>query len=296
MNSYPEQRAGVLFALSAFVFWGFFPVYIKALGSTPAVEILGHRVCWSVPFIAALLCGRRGWATLWRALASRRARLTLVASTVLVSANWATFIYGVTSGRILETSLGYYMNPLVSVVLGTVVLGERLRRLQIVAVLLAAAGTLNLAARANEFPWIALTLAMSFGVYGLLRKTVAVDSLGGLFVETSLLFPLAFGYLVFLAIRGEGAFLRAGTATSLLLSAGGAVTALPLIWFTSSARRLPYSTLALFQYLSPSLSFLLAVFAYGEPFTAVHAFTFGCIWIALVVFAADTLAGLRSVR
>jgi chloramphenicol-sensitive protein RarD len=221
------------------------------------------------------------------AVRSSRTLATLALSATLVASNWFTFIFGVTHDRILETSLGYYINPLVNVVLGMVFLRERLTRLQTVSVLLAAAGTLYLALSYGAIPWISLIVAFTFGFYGLLRKTVRVDSMGGLLVETALLAPVALGFLIVLAGRHAGAFVTTGGKISLLLVLAGAVTALPLIWFASAARKLPYSVIGLCQYVAPSLTFLLAVFLYGEPFTRPHAVAFGCIWTALAIFTAD---------
>jgi chloramphenicol-sensitive protein RarD len=282
-----ETRKGILFALAAYGFWGLVPLYFKAVRSVPPLEILAHRVVWSVPLVALLISLLGSWDGVGAALRSRRTLATLALSASLVAANWFTFIFGVTHDRILETSLGYYINPLVNVVLGMAFLRERLTRLQAVSVLLAAAGTLYLALSYGAVPWISLIVAFTFGLYGLLRKTVRVDSMGGLLVETSLLAPLALGFLFVLAARHSGAFVTAGAGISLLLVLAGVVTAVPLIWFASAARRLPYSVIGLCQYISPSLSFLLAVFLYGEPFTRTHSIAFGCIWTALAIFTAD---------
>lgn len=274
-------------ALAAFGFWGVVPVYFKAISHVSPDDVLAHRVVWSVPLIACLLTARRGWPAVIAALRRPRVLATLLLSASLVATNWFFFIYGVATGRILQTSLGYYINPLVNVLLGMLFLRERLTRLQGVAVVLAAAGTASLALRSESFPWIALVLAFSFGFYGLLRKTVSVDSVGGLFVETLLLLPAAAGYLALLAFRGSGAFRLSDPPTAALLAASGAVTALPLIGFAGAARRLPYSTLGLMQYIAPSVSFLLAVSVYGERFTAAHAVAFGLIWLALTCFSVD---------
>ena len=288
-----ERRRGLLFALAAFGFWGLVPIYFKAVGSVPPIEILAHRVLWSVPLVALLIRLFGNWGGVRDALRSGRTLATLALSATLVASNWLTFIYGVTQGRILETSLGYYVNPLVNVLLGMIFLRERLTRLQAVSVALAAAGTAHLTLSHGSLPWISLTLAFTFGFYGLLRKTVRIDSMGGLLVETSLLLPAAAAYLAVLGARGTGSLGTAAPGISLLLVAAGAVTALPLIWFASAARRLPYSLIGLLQYISPSLSFLLAVFLYGERFTPAHAVSFACIWTALAVFTFDTVHARR---
>jgi chloramphenicol-sensitive protein RarD len=282
-----ETRKGLLFALAAYGFWGLVPIYFRAVRAVPPIEILAHRVVWSVPLVAALIALFGSWGGIRAALRSPRILATLALSATLVATNWFTFIFGVTHDRILETSLGYYINPLVNVVLGMVFLREKLTRLQAVSVLLASAGTLHLAVSYGAIPWISLVVAFTFAFYGLLRKTVRVDSMGGLLVETSLLAPLALGFLLVQRAHGTGAFGTAGIRIAVLLVLAGVVTAVPLIWFASGARRLPYSVIGLCQYVSPSLSFVLAVFLYGERFTRPHAVAFGCIWTALAIFTAD---------
>jgi chloramphenicol-sensitive protein RarD len=291
-----ERRRGLMLALAAFGFWGFAPIYFKALRHVAPLDILAHRVVWSVPFLAVLLSTAGTWSGVREATRSRRTLRTLAITSVLVAVNWLTFIYGVTRGHILDTSLGYYINPLVNVVLGMAFLRERLTRPQAIAVTLAACGTLWLTVSLGRFPWIALTVAVTFGVYGLLRKGVAIDSMGALFVETTLLFPVALAWLAHLAATGEGAFLTAGTRTSILLACAGFVTAIPLIWFAGAARRLPYAWVGLCQYLAPSLTFLLGVFVYGERFTTAHAVAFACIWTALAIFSVDLVRAARLRR
>lgn len=284
-----DQKIGVLFALGAFGFWGLVPIYFKALQHVAPLNILCHRVVWSVPFTAGLILAGRQRRSLREALHVSGVLRTLFLSATLVALNWFVFIYAITTNRVIHASLGYFINPLVNVLLGMVFLKEKLGRWQTLAVLLAATGTLNLTVRQGELPWISLTLAFSFGFYGLLRKTVRIESLNGLFVETSLLFPFALGYLVFAAWKGVGAFGVVNWQTTLLLALAGAVTSVPLVWFTSAARKLRYSTVGLLQYLSPSLQFALAVFLYKEPFTVAHQVTFGFIWTGLVIFMADSL-------
>jgi len=264
-------------------------VYFKAVAHVPPTEILAHRIAWSVPFVATLVTVGRGWRPVLAAVRSPRVLATLFASATLVAINWLTFITAVGSGHILETSLGYYINPLVSVVLGVAFLGERLRRAEVVAVSLAALGTLVLAVGLGRPPWIALILALTFGLYGLLRKVAGVGALGGLMVETTLLLPAALAWIAVIARRGASSFGGADPATSALLVLAGAVTALPLIWFAAAARRLRYSTIGIFQYIAPSLSFVLATTVYGERFTRIHAVTFACIWCAVAIFVASTL-------
>jgi chloramphenicol-sensitive protein RarD len=291
-----RTTAGVFYALAAFLFWGGVPVYFKAVGQVPAPEILAHRIVWSVVLLAALVTLTRHWPTVARALAERRTRLLLGLSTLIVSVNWLVFIWAISAGRVLETSLGYYINPLVNVVLGVVVLRERIGPWRGLAVGLAAVGVLNLAVRAEGLPWVSLTLALTFGLYGLIRKTVRIEAVDGLLVETALLLPLALAYLVYLAAVGTGAFGALGPGTDVLLLLAGAVTAAPLIWFTSAARRLDYSTVGFFQYIAPSFQFLLAVFVYGEAFTGAHLATFLCIWGALAIVTARSALDARRRR
>jgi chloramphenicol-sensitive protein RarD len=288
------QNIGVFYALGAFGFWGIVPIYFKALQHVAPLEILAHRVVWSVPFTALLITMSRDWKGLWEALSGRKVLSTLFLTAMLVASNWFVFIYAIVTDHVLQASLGYYINPLVNVLLGMVFLKERLPPWQGLAVLLAAAGTFNLALSHGKLPWISLALAFSFSLYGLLRKTVRIESLNGLFVETSLLFPLAFGYLTFLTVKGASAFWIIDWQTTALLALAGLVTSLPLVWFTSAARRLRYTTLGILQYLGPSLQFLLAVFIYREPFTHAHLLTFGCIWSGLAIFVVDSLSQQRK--
>lgn len=285
--------AGAAYALAAFVFWGANPVYFKAVGEVPPLEVLAHRVVWSVLLLAGLITLRRRWRVVAAALAERRTGLMLGLSTLVISANWLTYIWAISAGRVLETSLGYYINPLVNVLLGVVVLRERIDLWRGLAVALAGLGVLNLALRAEGLPWVSLVLAFSFAIYGLIRKTVRIEAVEGLLVETALLLPLALGFLVVLGADGTGAFGARGAGLDLLLVLAGAVTALPLVWFTAAARRLDYATVGFFQYIAPSCQFLLAVLLYGEPFTAAHLVTFLCIWGALAIVTARSVVEAR---
>ncbi len=276
-----RTRIGVAYALATFFAWGLNPFYFKAIAYIPTAEILGHRIVWSMLFLLPLILYARQWPQVTSALTGRKTLVTLAATSIIVGANWLLYIHTVEVGRVLEASLGYYMNPLVNVLLGRLFLGERLNRAQFVAVLLAAAGVLNLAIAYGEVPWLGLALAGTFAVYGLLRKIVAIEALVGLFIETMMLFPFAIGGLVYLgASFGQG-----DRTTDLLLILAGPVTSLPLLWFTSAARRLKLSVLGFFQFISPSCQFLLAVFAFGEHFGPAHYVTFALIWIAIAIFA-----------
>lgn len=287
--------SGVLFALAAFGLWGINPVYFKAVDHIPELDVLAHRVIWTVALLAALVTFTGGWSSVGRALRDRQTLAMLGLSTALISVNWFIYIWAVVAERVLETSLGYFINPLISVLLGVLVLRERLSPLQGVAVALAALGVLNLSLDAAGLPWVALSLAVTFGLYGLIRKTVRIGSAEGLLVETTLILPVAVVYL--LVVGGETGFFGSGSTTDvLLLLASGLVTATPLLFFTSAARRLRLSTVGMFQYLAPSCQFFLAIFAFGEPFTRAHLITFLCIWTALAIFTFDSLRRARRDR
>jgi chloramphenicol-sensitive protein RarD len=286
--------AGALYAALAYGTWGVLPIYWKLLGGVPLLEVLAHRVIGTVVFTALLLAGLRQAPELREALRSPRERLSLLASGALIGVNWGVFIWAVGAGRILETSLGYYLNPLVNVLLGTLLLREHLRRAQILAVVIAGAGVLVMLVSHGELPWIALTLATSFGLYGLMHKLTKVRPIAGLAIETGALAPAA---LIYLAVATEptgGALVSAGALQQTLLLLAGPVTALPLLWFASAARRLRLSTLGLFQYLAPTLALLVAVLLYGETFTRAHALAFALIWSALALYTADALQASRG--
>ena len=289
----PDERArGLAYALAAYLSWGLLPLYFKALRPVPALEILAHRVLWSLALLAGLLAARGGWAA-FRA-PFRRDKLPLLAvTTTLISVNWLVYIWAVQVGRVLEASLGYFVNPLVNVLLGVLFLGESLSGRQRAAVALAGVGVLVLVVRAGTFPWISLVLATSFGLYGLLRKRAAVDPVGGLLGETALLAPPALAYLALRAEAGTGAF---GTApgVTVLLAAAGVITALPLVWFTLGIHRLRLSTMGLLQYVAPSGQFLLAVLLYREPFGPAHAAAFVFIWASLAIYSWDAWARTRA--
>jgi chloramphenicol-sensitive protein RarD len=289
-----RSRAGTLYAFLAFLAWGFNPVYFKVVKDVPVVEVVAHRVVWAILLLTIVVSIGRRWPSILRALFDRRALATLAASTALLSSNWALYVWAVANARILETSIGYFINPLLSVLLGMVFLGERLNRVQMVAVALAALGVANLTWHYGQLPWIALYLAGSFRLYGLVRKTAPVEALGGLFIETLILLPAALAYLFWLAVNGTGTFTRDDLGFDLVLMLAGPVTAFPLLWFAAAARRLKLSTVGFFQYLAPSTQFLLAVFVYGEPFTHAHAVTFPLIWAALALLTVDAVRRQRG--
>ncbi|MFC1777268.1 EamA family transporter RarD [Pseudomonadota bacterium] len=287
------DRGGVIAALSAFTFWGLVPIYYKGLEEVGAWEVLAHRVIWSVPLLVLFLAIRDG-RDFWKKL---RLPLTsiawLVLSGMVVSLNWLVFVWAVAHDHILDTSLGYFTTPLINVLLGYLVLKERLSVLQVIAVLVAATGTIYLAWHLGRPPWIALTLAISFGVYGLVRKRLSVGPMLGLLWETSLMLLPALAYLLWLSSHSGLQFLNMSLGIDLLLLGSSLATVLPLIWFNMAAQKLPLSILGFFQYLAPSMSFLIAVFLYGEQFTSGHAVAFICIWLALALVSIEPFRRAR---
>lgn len=290
-----QARAGVAYGLAAYLWWGLVPIYFKAVKDVAALEVLAHRIIWSVVLLGVLMRMFSRWQAALDALRSRRTMLTLAATTLLIAVNWFLFIWAVANDKVLQASLGYFTNPLISVLLGVIFLRERLRRWQTVSVVLAGTGVAYLALAYGEVPLVALALAFSFGFYGLLRKIVGVDALVGLTIETMLLLPLAMSYAVYLAATGQASFMSGSTTTTALLMMCGIITAVPLLWFTNAARRLRLATLGFLQYIAPTLQLLLAIALYGETFTVHHLVTFTLIWIALGIYSADALRFARSV-
>ena len=283
------MRTGILSAASAFLCWGLFPLYFHALGEVPPLQILAHRMLWSLLFLLIVLAVRKQWA--WLAVVRQpRVFASFVASAVLLSVNWLIYIWAVNNNHVIEASLGYFINPLVNISLGYLLLKERLRPAQWAAIAVAALGVAWLTWQAGTVPWIALALAFSFGGYGLLRKTAALGALEGLSFETMVLFPVAAAYVVWLTVHGQNAFINTdSTTTRLLLAAAGPITAIPLLLFASGARQIPLSVLGLLQYLSPTLQFLLGVWIFHEAFSADRLVGFALIWLALALFAAEGL-------
>jgi chloramphenicol-sensitive protein RarD len=280
---------GVIYGASAYVTWGIIPIFWKFLGHVSAVEIVTHRIVWTLIFAFAAIAAWELLPKLWSALRNPRTVMALVVSALLIAVNWGLFIWAVTTDRIIDTSLGYYINPLVSFVLGVVWLGERLTKIQLVAIGLAVLGVINQTVSLGYLPWISLALAVSFGIYGLIRKTVAVESLEGLTIEAIILAPVSLGYIVYLVATGQGAFFHVSLTTDLLLVTAGPITAIPLLLFAAGARLVRLSTMGFLQYLAPSISLLLAVFLYHEPFTQAHAVTFALIWSALALVTWEAL-------
>jgi chloramphenicol-sensitive protein RarD len=289
------MKKGTWYAIGAYSAWGFFPIYWKWLHQVPALQVIAHRIAWSFILLAIVLLITRQWRS-FRLTLNRRVLLIYLTAAVLLSINWLTYVWAVNAGFIVETSLGYFINPLLSVLMGVIFLRERLRPWQWVPIGLAAAGVLTLTIAYGSLPWIALTLAFSFGIYGLVKKTAPLGSLYGLTLETGILFIPAIGFLFYLQTVGQGAFLNSNGITDLLLVGAGLVTTIPLLMFASAAQRIPLSMMGVLQYIAPTLQFLIGVLVYKEPFAHSHLFGFGIVWLALILFWVEGyLASRRRV-
>ena len=289
-----ERRLGMASGLTAYALWGLFPLYFPLLEPAGGLEIVAHRVLWSLLFIAVLLTVLRRWTQVRALVGDRRRLLVLLGAAVLIAVNWLVFVYGVNNGHVVETSLGYFINPLVSVLLGVVVFSERLRPLQWLAAGIAAVAVAVLTVDYGRPPWIALSLAVTFGLYGLMKKVVRVDAAPGLFVETALVAVPAAGVLAVLHAEGAGTFGNAGAAHSVLLAISGIGTAVPLLLFAAAASRIPLSTVGLLQYLTPLMQLAIGVFVYGEEMPPLRLVGFVIVWVALGVFTADLLRHART--
>jgi chloramphenicol-sensitive protein RarD len=287
---------GITYGVAAFTLWGFFPIYWKALHEAQAAEILAHRMAWSLVFVLLLLGWQQRWHWIRQAVRTPRILATSLATGSILALNWFVYIWAVNAGYIVETSLGYFINPLVNVLLGFLFLGERLRSGQAGAVAIALGGVLYLTLSYGALPWIALTLAFSFGIYGLLRKTAALNALEGLSLETGILFLPAVGYLVYLEWQGTAVFGHGGWQLNFLLLFSGVATALPLLLFAMGARRIRLTTMGILQYLAPSLQFLIGVFIYGENFGRDRMIGFSLIWIALLIYTLEAIFSARRAR
>jgi chloramphenicol-sensitive protein RarD len=287
---------GVAYATAAYILWGLFPLYWKALDDISASQILGHRIVWSLVFVGLILTLRHNWGWMHGAVRQPRVLLTFAISGTLLAINWFTYIWGVNAGFIVETSLGYFINPLVNVLLGYLILKERLRSGQWLALSIALGGVLYLGFNYGSFPWIALTLAFSFGTYGLIRKTAALNSAEGLFLETAILFLPALGFLLLHELRGTGTFAHTQLSTTVLLIGAGVVTSIPLLLFAAGARLITMTTLGLLQYIAPTLQFLIGIVIYNEPFGPTRIIGFSLIWLALLVYTFESLHHRRRVH
>jgi chloramphenicol-sensitive protein RarD len=288
-----HETSALIAGIAAFTTWGLVPIYWKLLKAVPATQILAHRFVWTSIFLIALLTWQRRWTEVETNVRSRHARLYCLASGSMIAITWFLYIWAVNIGRVIETSLGYFMTPLMNILLGAIFLRERLRRWQLASVLLGTIGVLNLTFGYGRFPWVALSLCTTFGLYGLLRKKSGTAAIPGLFIETVLLVPLAIAYLIFLKTNGQLIFGSMDISLSILLVSTGIVTALPQVWFGHAAQHLRLTTLGFLQYLAPTGTFFLGVFAYHEPFTRNHLVTFALIWIALAIFTGEAVMQWR---
>ncbi len=291
-----DSLQGFFLALAAYFWWGLTPLYFREIAAAQPIEVMSHRVIWSVVLLAVLLLARKRWAEVQETFRNPRIWGWLLVSALLVAVNWLIFIWAIASGKLVEASLGYYINPLVNVLLGVAVLGERLKMVQAFAVGLAALAVGYLTYVGGQFPWIALTLGFTFGFYGLIRKRLPVGAQVGLFAETAMVAPIAIGFLVWGEIKGENVFLSKGWDFDLLLMLAGVVTTVPLVCFAAAARRLNYSTLGIIQYVGPTVNLLLAVFLFGEAFTRVHGISFGVIWFAVAIYSGQSLLDMKRAK
>ncbi|HLA98959.1 MAG TPA: EamA family transporter RarD [Anaerolineales bacterium] len=290
------MNKGVFFGAGAYLIWGFFPLYIKSVQAVPALQIMFHRVTWSFLFLAIVIVALRQPRKLLAAVRSRRTLGIYTIASLLLAMNWLIYVWGVNSGQVVETSLGYFINPLLSVLLGVIFLRERLRPWQWLPVGLAASGVAYLTISYGALPWIALALTFTFGLYGLIKKISPLEALSGLTLETGLLFLPAAGYLVYLSSLGEGSFGRLGWSTDLLLAFSGVVTAVPLLMFATAARRIPLWMVGLLQYIAPTGQFLLGILVYREPFSQERLLGFIIIWVALLIFTVEGFISRGSLR
>ena len=290
-----QARNGLIAGLLAYLLWGLLPIYFKYIESVPALEVLAHRVVWAIPFGALIIVARRQWREVLRALSNRRTFFFLVLSASMIAVNWFLYIVAVQQAQVFQASLGYYVNTLMNVVVGVAFLGERLRRPRLAAVLLAAVGVTVLAASASDFPWIAMALAVSFTIYGVIRKQVAVGGMPGLFIETLVLVPLAAIYLGWIVAGQTAVFGAVGRGMDFALILAGPFTVVPLLLFALAARRLQLTTIGIMQFMAPTLQFLVGLY-YGEQLTTAHVICFSCIWVAISVFVWDAWRESRRIQ
>ncbi len=287
------DRKGILYGIGAYALWGFFPIYWKLLHQVSALQVIGHRISWSFVLLIIVILLTKQWKDFRSAALTPKTIGIYSIAAVLLTINWLVYVWGVNAGFIVETSLGYFINPLLSVLLGVIFLRERLRPVQWVPVVLAAAGVIYLTVVYGRLPWIALSLAFSFGFYGFVKKLAPLGSLYGLTLETGIVFPIALIYLAWVESNGTGAFLHQSGLTDFLLIGAGAVTTIPLLMFASAARQIPLTVVGLLQYIAPTLQFLIGVFIYKEPFDQSHLIGFGIVWLALIVFWIESYLANR---
>lgn len=290
------MNRGIWLAIGAYSIWGFFPVYWKLLKHVPALQLLGHRIGWSFILLVMVLLVTQRWKDFRKAIGSPRIMRTYLVAAILIGVNWLTYVWAVNAGFIVETSLGYYINPLVSVLLGVMVLKEKIRKWQWVAIGLAALGVLYLTISYGSLPWIALTLAFSFGFYGLVKKTAPLNSIQGLTLETGILFVPSIAWLLYSDIAGEGAFLHTGWQSDMLMVGAGLATTIPLLMFASATKMIPLSMVGILQYIAPTIQFLIAVLVYHEPFSSARVIGFVIVWLALAIFGIEGWITQRSAK
>ncbi|MBI5032041.1 MAG: EamA family transporter RarD [Chloroflexi bacterium] len=288
------MNKGIWYAFAAYSFWGLFPIYWKWLYQVSALEIISHRIIWSCVILMIVIVALRQWSAFRHAALNPRILKIYAVAGILLTINWLVYVWAVNAGYVVESSLGYYINPLVSVILGVAFLRERLRSWQWLALGIATIGVLYLTLAYGSLPWIALTLAVTFGTYGLVKKKAPLNSLYGLALETSIVFIPALAFLFFVEATSQGAFLHNGIVLDMVMMGAGIVTTIPLLLFASAAQRIPLSLIGILQYVSPTLQFLLGIFVYGEPFSPAQFIGFGMVWIALLIFGVEGFLNHRA--
>lgn len=287
------MNKGIIYGIGAYALWGFFPIYWKLLQNVSALELIGHRIAWSFLMLMAVILIARQW-TEFRSALTARTFLTYSIASLLIGGNWLMYVWAVNAGHIVETSLGYFINPLLSVLLGLIILREKLRPAQWIPIILAFAGVTYLTLTFGRLPWIALSLAFTFGFYGLVKKLAPLSSLHGLTLETGILFIPALTYMIFVEVNGTAAFLHTGLVPDLLMVGAGVVTTIPLLMFTSAAKRVPLTTIGVLQYLAPTIQFLIGVFIYKEAFDRTRLIGFSLVWLALIIFWVENYLASRA--
>ncbi|MEZ5872531.1 MAG: EamA family transporter RarD [Nitratireductor sp.] len=288
-----DSREGFILALTVYFLWGFLPLYMKAVAHIPSAEVVAHRIFWSVPVAGTILLWMRRTADIKRAVREPRTLAMAALTASLITVNWGIYVWAIAAGRALETALGYYINPLFSIFLGAILLGERLDRLKIAAIALAAAAVILLTVETGGLPWVSLTLTVTWGFYALFKKTLPVGPTQGFFLEVLLLSLPALGYIIWLESHGSGHFIQTGSFNTIMLMLAGVVTAVPLIIYANAAKRLRLSTIGIMQYIAPTIIFLIAVFVFGEPFDHVRLIAFALIWTALAIYSWSLFSGRR---
>ena len=288
------MNKGIVYAISAYGIWGLLPVYLKWLHTVPAMQVISHRILWSCLLLGGVILLTRQWTAFHATALTPRILRTYAIAAMLIAINWLTYVWAVDAGRIVEVSLGYFINPIISVVMGVIFLGERLRPWQWLPVGMVVIGVLYLTVSYGALPWLALILAFSFGTYGLIKKTAPLGALYGLTLETGILLLPALGWLLYADAVGNGAFLHSRVSMDMLLVAAGPVTAIPLLLFAAATRRIPLTLIGILQYIAPSLQFLLGVLVYREPFSTAQLIGYGIVWTALIIFAIEGLHAHRT--